>query len=268
VGRWVPILGIHQLYCVLAALAVGIHFDVPLEEGLRALTNLESLPGRLNPLEGKNNSLIIDDSYNAAPESTIAALDFLRAIKIPNRKERTIFIMGDMDDLGGYAVRGHIDAGRRAAEVVDMMITVGELGAVAGRAAVENGLPRESVRTTYSQADAGAILEESLTENDIVLIKGGAEMRMERVTARLIAHEQDRDYLARQENAFELVQPARPVRPTWIEIDKSAIAANVRALKDHVGEKCALRARRDPRQYDGAAQRRGLSRRGDGQRGD
>jgi len=242
VGKWVPILGIHQLYSILAALAVGIHFEVPLEEGLRALTNLEPLPGRLNPLEGKNNSLIIDDSYNATPGSTLAALDFLKAIKIPTRKERTIFVLGDMDDLGGYAVRGHIDAGRRAAEVADLMITVGELGAVAGRAAVENGLPRENVRITYSHSDASAILEETLSANDIVLVKGGVETRMERVTTRLIANESDRVHLARQENAFELVQPARPVRPTWIEIDKTAIADNVRALKQHVGPNCALMA--------------------------
>jgi alanine racemase len=103
-------------------------------------------------------------------------------------------------------------------------------------------MPRENVRMTYSQADAGAILEDALTESDIVLVKGGAETRMERVTARLIANEPDRAKLARQENAFDLVQPTRPIRPTWIEIDKAAIAANVRALKQHIGPNCTLMA--------------------------
>src|SRR5260221_95193 len=54
VGRWVPLIGAHHLYCALSALAIGAAFGIALEDGLRALTNVQALPGRLNTLEAKN----------------------------------------------------------------------------------------------------------------------------------------------------------------------------------------------------------------------
>ncbi|HVO41226.1 MAG TPA: alanine racemase, partial [Aggregatilineales bacterium] len=241
VGRWVPLLGAHQLYGVLAALAVGVAFGVPVEEGLQAITNLQPLPGRLNPLEGHQGCLLVDDSFNANPESTLAALDWLKAVRIPG-KGRLVFVMGDMDDLGGHAMTGHREVGARAAEVADVFVTDGDFAAVAGRAALDYGMDRPSVKITFSPQDAANVIRDSLTADDVVLIKGSAGARMEHVTRLLLKDEEQAALLPRQETAYDTVWTNRPSRPTWIEVDKTAIAYNVRRLKEMVGPDVALMA--------------------------
>jgi alanine racemase len=234
VGRWVPLLGAHQLYGVLAALAVGSAFGVSIEEGLHAITDLQAMPGRLNPLEGHNGSLLVDDSFNANPESTLAALNWLESVRIPN-KGRLIFVMGDMDDLGGHTLTGHREVGARAAEVADLFVTEGDLGAVAGRAALDYGMDRQQVRITFSPQDAATVIRDLLTPDDVVLIKGSAGARMEHVTRLLLKDEEDAGKLPRKETAYDTVWTNRPSRPTWLEIDKMAIAYNTRRLKEIVG---------------------------------
>src|SRR5258706_7134430 len=54
VGKWIPLLGAHQLYGILSALAIGVSYHISIEDGLRALTELERLPGRLDPLARKS----------------------------------------------------------------------------------------------------------------------------------------------------------------------------------------------------------------------
>ena len=98
VGRWSPLLGTHQLYAALAALAVGTHYDIAPADALKALTTLLPLPGRMNPLNGIGGALLIDDSYSADPESTLSALEWLHTVT--DEKHRAIFIFGDMDNLG------------------------------------------------------------------------------------------------------------------------------------------------------------------------
>jgi len=245
VGRWVPLLGVHQLYGVLAALAVGLSYYVPIEDGLRALTDLQPLPGRLNPLIGKNQSLLVDDSFSATPESTLAALDWLDSVRLPTEEDgkgRLIFIMGDMDGLGSYATTGHRDVGKRASQVADVFVTDGDLAAIAGRAALDHGMEGNRVKITFSPQDAANIIAESLTADDVVLIKGSPSARMEQVTRLLLANEDDARFLPRTENAYNSVWSNRPARPTWIEVDKSAIAYNVRRLKEIVGPDVALMA--------------------------
>lgn len=241
VGHWVALLGYHQLYSVLDALAVGFAYDVPIEDGLRALTELPALPGRMNPLEGKGGSLIVDDTFNANPESTLAALDWLSAIRRPGRG-RMIFVLGDMDELGGHAIAGHRTVGKRASEVADVFVTEGELAAVAGRAALDQGMPRYRVKITFSPQDAANVLADSLEADDVVLIKGSPSARMENVTRLLLAREEDAKLLPRQESAYASVWTNRPSRPTWIEIDRTAIAHNVRLIKEIIGPDVALMA--------------------------
>ncbi len=242
IAKWVPLLGAHQLYGILSALAVGLSYNIPIEEGLRALTELQPLPGRLNPLEGKGGSLLIDDSFNANPESTLAALDWLEAIRPPDNKGRLIFVMGDMVELGGHALSGHREVGKRAAEVVDVFVTEGELASVAGRAALDQGMERNLVKITFSPQDAANVIVDLLTPDDIVLVKGSPAARMEHVTRLLLQHEEDAARLPRTESAYDSVWANRPSRPTWIEVDKAAIAHNVREIMSIVGPDVELMA--------------------------
>lgn len=241
VGRWTPLLGKHHLYSALAALAVGLHYNIELDDGLKALTGMNPLPGRMNPLPGKNGALLIDDTYDATPESTLAALDWLKAIGEANT--RRIFIMGDMGDLGAYSQRGHRMIGQRAAEVADFIVTEGGDASLVGRAALDQGMDRRKVVMSYSAQDAVAVFTEryALTANDVVLIKGGKSARMEVVTQALLQDERDRKALVRQGTAWQSIA-AHPMRTTWVEIDKNALAKNTRLIKERIGPNVALMA--------------------------
>lgn len=239
-GRWVPLLGAHQLYAALSGLAVGLSYDIPLDVALHALTELEPLPGRMRPLDGPNGSLLVDDSYSANPESMLAALDWAESVR--DERSRVVFVMGDMDELGTYSAAAHAQVGRRAAEVADQFVTQGDLAAEAGREALEQGLERSKVRITFSAEDAAHAALAGLEKRDIVLIKGGPSSRLERVVRRLLLDEKQAALLARQERAYEQTWLDHPTRPTWVRVDMEAVAYNVRRLKEIVGPDVALMA--------------------------
>ncbi|MCB9455680.1 MAG: alanine racemase [Anaerolineaceae bacterium] len=249
-GRWTPLLGKHQLVSLLAALAVGLHYDVSdLDETLKALTNIPHLPGRMNPMTGLNGCLLIDDSYNASPESTLAALDWLQTAKSDMQTDgpqqgRIFFITGDMDHLGAYTQFGHRLVGQRASEVADVLITEGTSAALAGRAALDQGMDRSRVAMTYSVQDAIAILQHNyqLTANDILVITGGASSRMEMVTQALLQNPQDKERLPRQNFGWDSAILFQSTYPSWVEISLDAIAGNVRAIKQVTGDSVALMA--------------------------
>jgi alanine racemase len=240
VGRWTPLLGKHYLYSALSALAVGMNADVTINDGLRALTELEPLPGRMNPLAGVNGSQIIDASYDADPPSTLSALDWLRAVT--DREHRAIFVLGDMDNLGALSQRGHRIVGQRAAEFVDHFIAEGKEAAVAGRAALDQGMSARQVNITHGILDTVSSLKEDgvLGANDVVLIKGGPSARMELVTRALLANPDDVVRLPRADRLTDGDQLLRTTRPSWVEIDLDALAGNVRALKRIVGDEVSL----------------------------
>lgn len=235
VGRWTPLLGAEQLYALLAALAVGQYFAIGPVEALKALTELTPLPGHMNPLNGSNGALLIDDSYAADPESAISALIWLRAVT--DEQHRAIFVFGDMD--GDANQRGHRAVGQRAAEDVDRFVTVGADAALAGRAALDHGMDAQSVQVTYGVEDAVAQLRD-LTADDIVLIKGGAAARTELITRALLADEASAPQLARSGLITDVDLALRPIRSSWIDLDLDALAGNVRGLKQLVGEAVTL----------------------------
>ncbi|HVU09835.1 MAG TPA: alanine racemase [Phototrophicaceae bacterium] len=240
VGRWSPLLGNHQLYAILSALAVGTHYDIAPADALKALTNLMPLPGRMNPLNGVDGALLIDDSFSADPQSALAALDWLH--KITDDKHRAIFMFGDMDNLGEYNQRGHRIIGQRAADAVDLFVTIGTDAALAGRAALDQGMDARKVRITYSIQDAVAQLKDqnALSSDDIVLIKGGPSARTELLTRALLANDADAALLPRVNQFNDGDQLLRPIRPSWVDIDLDALANNVRGLKSIIGDKVML----------------------------
>ncbi len=242
VGRWSPLLGKQQLYGLLMALAVGSYYDISPADALKALTDLAPLRGRMIPLDGIGGALLIDDSYGADPPSSLSALDWLRTVT--DEDHRSVFVFGDMDNLGDYTQRGHRAVGQRAAECADLFITVGADAALAGRAALDQGMDADRVRMTYSIQDAIAQLtdQNALSGDDIVLIKGGASARAELLTRALLANPEDAGLLARAHLVSEADLLLRPIRPSWVEIDLDALASNVRGLKHIVGDSVTLMA--------------------------
>lgn len=241
VGRWSPILGMHQLYGLLAGVEIATFCDIPIEDALKSLTQVSSLPGRLVLLSGKNGVLLIDDSFAASHASTMAALDWMSAIR--DDGHRTFFVIGDIDDLGKNTRYGHRSVGQRAADIADIIITHGLNAGLIGRAAIDNGKDPQTVHTTYSTQDAISILESyNLNDKDIVLVKGGSSAGMERVIRALLAYENDVVRLVRQD-AAQVPETAMPtLRPSWVEVDADILAENVRIIKAHIGDSLALMA--------------------------
>jgi len=177
----VPQPGRFQVMTALAAAAAGFVEDMTWDEIVRGLEKpRESI--RLVVLDGPRGSTILDDTYNASPDSVVAALDLLGDL----RAGRRVAVLGDMLELGDYEVEGHMRVGRHAAAIVDMLLTVGERGLVIADAARRAGLAPECVRSFDSADEAAACLVPDLDAGDAVLIKGSRAVGMERVVQGLL----------------------------------------------------------------------------------
>jgi alanine racemase len=239
------LLGAHHVSTMLAACIVGCHCGLQMEEIQHTLTNVRPMPGRLNPLPGilGQRMILLDDTHNATPASMIAGLETLRALSSGKR----IAILGDMLRLGDYEEEAHRQVGRIAAGCADYLILRGERSEIVAENACKAGLPREGIIITATPEDAARVAGELVGDDQLlatdekppkvtVLIKGSEEMRMERVTERLMAHpEQAPEQLVRQTPGWKQIVVMRPERPTWVEIDLSAIANNTRQIKEIVG---------------------------------
>ncbi len=224
----VPLLGAHTASAALAALAVAGHFGIPDEDAVAALGRATPVPGRLRPLPGRAGSLLLDDTYNAAPRSVLAGLDTLAALPGTPR----IAVLGGMAELGPASEELHREVGRRAAEVVDLLVTQGTDAAWIADAAVRAGLPASQVAITFTAEDAAAEAARGLRPGAVALVKGSAVARMERVVARLLVDDTDAaELLVRQDRAWDTLRVVQPDRPTWLEIDLPAVSHNVRHLR-------------------------------------
>ncbi|MGE5618640.1 MAG: UDP-N-acetylmuramoyl-tripeptide--D-alanyl-D-alanine ligase [Sphingomonadaceae bacterium] len=177
--KWVhvrmPLLGLHSVHAALAAAAVGDHLGMSLEEIAEGLHEV-STSLRLIVVAGINGSTIVDDSYNASPASTLAALNLLAELE-----GRRVAVLGDMLELGSYAEEGHQRVGRRAADVADVLVAVGSLGALVGREALAAGKSEDSVFLASTNREAIQHLKRILQPGDCVLVKGSRGMRMEEI---------------------------------------------------------------------------------------
>jgi len=173
----VPLLGRHSVHIALAASAVALAEGFSGEEVARGLASLEARL-RIVVTPGLRWSTIIDDTYNASPASTLAALELMRDFQ-----GRRIAVLGDMLELGSYEEEGHRRVGRRAAEVVDRLIVVGERGRIIGEEAQSRGLG--AVDFAASNEEAAERLLSLLQPGDYVLIKGSRAMTMEQIVERV-----------------------------------------------------------------------------------
>ena len=177
----VPLIGRHSVHTALRAAAVGIAEGLNWQEivnGLRAgHTQL-----RLAAVRAQSGALLLDDTYNASPQSMLAALNLLGEMN-----GRKIAVLGDMLELGRYEWQGHEMVGRRAAEIVDQLVTLGERGRMIAAAACRVGFSPEKVTELNDSEQAINHLKEYLQSNDVVLVKGSRGMRMDRIVAALEA---------------------------------------------------------------------------------
>lgn len=167
----VPLPGAHLASNVLAAATVGLADDIPFAEVCDALEALD-VPLRTRLVDAGEGVRLIDDTYNANPASMRAAFALLA--ELPGRH---IALLGDMRELGDESDAAHETAGREAAEVLDVLLTVGELGARIGAAASASGLA--GVTTHADGASALEALEAAVEPGDAVLIKGSRALGLD-----------------------------------------------------------------------------------------
>ncbi len=181
----VPLLGRHSVHTALRGAALGLVEGLSWEE---ILTGLQSVPGqiRLVVVPGINGCTVVDDTYNASPVSTVAALNLLADLE-PARQGRRVAVLGDMLELGHFTNEGHKLVGRRAADVVDLLVTVGELGHSIGDEALDVGFDRSQVHQLADHERAIALLRNELRQDDIVLIKGSRAVGMDLIVTEIIA---------------------------------------------------------------------------------
>ena len=238
-GVKLPLLGRHNVYAALAAVAVGLALDVPLEDALEALAGVGPLPGRLNPLPGLDGSLVLDDSFDASLASTLAALEALALFK----RGRRFAVLGDLLNLGALEAEAYRLVGQRAAATAGFLVTLGDGARRIAEQAQSSGLAAGRILITYTPQDAVRGLAERLMPGDTVLVKGALESRMERVVAGILAEpERAPTLLVRQTAGWQKVRLLRPGRPTWLEVDLEAIAHNFRRVVEMVGPKVRVLA--------------------------
>jgi UDP-N-acetylmuramoyl-tripeptide--D-alanyl-D-alanine ligase len=175
----VPLIGRHSVHTVLRAAAVGLVEGLTWQEIVTGLRSGHTQL-RLVAVRTLSGALMLDDTYNASPESTLAALNLLAELE-----GHKIAVLGDMLELGPYAEQGHEMVGVRAAEVADELVTVGELGRIIAASARRAGMKEERVTELVDTQEAIAYLEPHLRAQDIVLVKGSHGVRMDRIVAAL-----------------------------------------------------------------------------------
>ncbi|HXE98281.1 MAG TPA: UDP-N-acetylmuramoyl-tripeptide--D-alanyl-D-alanine ligase [Dongiaceae bacterium] len=173
--------GRHNIYNALAAAAALLEkVELPvIVTGLEAFTPYK---GRFR-IEQLGGITLIDDSYNANPASTKAALETLSQVAATGHR---IAVLGDMLELGEHESDAHRGVGAVAGRNVDRLYLMGErMTTYAAEGAMLADMPAESVICCKSHAEIAGQLHQSLTEGDVILIKGSRGMAMERVAAEL-----------------------------------------------------------------------------------
>ncbi|MCG8401716.1 MAG: UDP-N-acetylmuramoyl-tripeptide--D-alanyl-D-alanine ligase [Firmicutes bacterium] len=178
-----PLPGLHNVSNALAAAGVGMMLGLAPEEVAAGLARVSLSGMRTEIMEGKNFTLI-NDTYNANPESTVAALQALAELA-GNR--RRVAVLGDMLELGSATVAGHRRAGDAAAGFgVALLVTVGDLAREIAVGARQAGLAGGAVATCQDNRQALEILQSGLLPGDVVLVKGSRGMRMEEIVRGLL----------------------------------------------------------------------------------
>ncbi len=171
-----PVPGLHMVQNALLAIAAGRVFGLPLEKCAAGLAAAPLTKARLQ-IRHVHGVQFIDDSYNANPDSTKAALRTLAELQTDGQR---IAVLGQMAELGAESSRGHREVGEMAAALgIDHLISLGKGSAEIAAGASAAGL--SSSHQLDSAAEAADLLCSTARPGDLVLIKGSRSARTERV---------------------------------------------------------------------------------------
>jgi UDP-N-acetylmuramoyl-tripeptide--D-alanyl-D-alanine ligase len=191
-GSFVPVhlpsvIGTQSVYASLAAATVGVEFGLNLVEISQALETYKSPKGRMRLVAGLNDTIIIDDTYNASPQSTLVAIEVVGQIKLAEGARRWA-VLGDMLELGSFTSNGHQAVGRAVAKNnFDFLVAVGERSLLTMAAAKDSGFAVDNIFHFMTSIEALDFLKDRLKTGDVTLVKGSQGVRMERVVRAIMA---------------------------------------------------------------------------------
>lgn len=187
------LLGIHNTRNAVCASVVCLQLGIEICVINKGLQKLKLPKGRLNIIKSLDGSTLIDDTYNANPESTRYALEVLKDYK----GKRKIAILGNMLELGKYSVRDHTNIGKTIDKLnIDVLIAVGEKALD-----IKNSTKNCSSYWLATSSDTGKIIDIiKPKEGDVILVKGSQGARMEKIVKSLMQNpEKAGDLLVRQD---------------------------------------------------------------------
>lgn len=175
--------GEHYVPDALAAVAVGLKLAVPSERIGESLSCFRNISGRQEIIE-KNGYTIINDCYNAGPESMAAALNVLG-----NRPGRHIAVLADMLELGDCANAEHYKVGRIAAEKADIVFAYGPYAERIKDGTITGGMPESKGTAFQDRNDLVSALKRTVKPGDVILFKGSRAMQLDLVLKEFLGEE-------------------------------------------------------------------------------
>jgi UDP-N-acetylmuramoyl-tripeptide--D-alanyl-D-alanine ligase len=170
--------GRHNIYNALYAIAIGCILNIEPELICKGIQEFRGSDMRLNIFTTRDGLKVINDVYNANPDSMKAAIPVLAEIDA-NRK---IAVLGDMLEMGSYAPKGHYGIGIEIVKhSIDFLVAVGKNASYIAKGAVENGLNKENIFLCLNNKEAIDILQKLLRKRDGILVKGSRGMKMEEI---------------------------------------------------------------------------------------
>lgn len=167
----IPMAGKHNILNSMLAIAVAKKFKLSFEEMKLGIKNLEATSMRLEVIK-RDKITIINDCYNASPDSMKSSMDVLSAYK----KGRKIAILGTMNELGDEAVNAHTEVGSYAKDKVDLLIAIGSY-----KECFRKGYSLDSILTFEDKKDFIDDLKTIIKENDVILVKASRGMKFEEI---------------------------------------------------------------------------------------
>jgi UDP-N-acetylmuramoyl-tripeptide--D-alanyl-D-alanine ligase len=185
-------VGKPHIYAGLAAASVGLALGIEPSLIRQGLAMYKPLPGRLNVIGGIKHSIVIDDTYNAAPDSMREAIELL--VRTPANMR--VAVLGDMLELGSVSDEKHNEIGKLvASHAIHRLVTVGAQGRRIAEAAIAAGFPESKVSSWDNSEVAKQVVQQIIEPESVILVKGSQGVRMEKISKEIMAEPMRADEL-------------------------------------------------------------------------
>jgi UDP-N-acetylmuramoyl-tripeptide--D-alanyl-D-alanine ligase len=174
-----------NIYNCLAAVAIGSIFEIEFDQMKKTLASFKLPSMRMQKIK-VNNITVINDGYNANPESLVLAAETLADL---TKKSRSIMVCCDMLELGKFSRDLHEEAGRRIASLgIDYLICAGDQARWICKGALSSGMDKQKIRYSKNTKQACLQLKDIVQADDTILLKGSRLMKTEEIVKCFISY--------------------------------------------------------------------------------